>query len=149
MSFLMSYLIKPLAYLSLPALILRYLSVRLPIVRYYVRLSTYLSTLGLLSVWGVLVSAGMTLIGKRFDINWVVARSFYHVAGPIMGIDFKVEGEEHMEIPSAIYVGNHQSMIDILYLGRWVVCRPEACSVADELGAEYSPRGARSWPKRN
>jgi lysophosphatidate acyltransferase len=114
----MSYLIKPLAYLSLPALVLRYLSARSPIVKYYVRLSTYLSTLGVLSVWGVLVSTGMTVMGKRFDINWVVARSFYHVAGPLMSIDFKVEGEEHMSTPSAIYIGNHQSMLDILYLGR-------------------------------
>ncbi|KAG8779689.1 hypothetical protein FRC12_023957, partial [Ceratobasidium sp. 428] len=45
MSFLMSYLLKPLAYLSLPALLLRYLSERSPVVKYYVRLGTYLSTL--------------------------------------------------------------------------------------------------------
>ncbi|KAG9079820.1 1-acylglycerol-3-phosphate O-acyltransferase, partial [Ceratobasidium sp. UAMH 11750] len=74
MSFLVSFLLKPLAYLSLPALLLRYLSERSPVVKYYVKLSTYLSTLGVLSFWGVFVSLGMTAMGQRFDINWVVAR---------------------------------------------------------------------------
>ncbi|ELU38375.1 1-acylglycerol-3-phosphate O-acyltransferase [Rhizoctonia solani AG-1 IA] len=123
MSLFMSYLIKPLAYLSLPALVLRYLSDRSPIVKYYVRLTTYLSTLGVLSVWGVLVSIGMTAMGNRFDINYVVARSFYYVCGPLLGIDFVVEGEEHMSTPSAVYIGNHQTMLDILYLGRCVLSR--------------------------
>ncbi|KAG8720453.1 1-acylglycerol-3-phosphate O-acyltransferase [Ceratobasidium sp. 395] len=128
MSFLMSYLLKPLAYLSLPALLLRYLSERSPVVKYYVRLGTYLSTLGVLSVWGVFVSLGMTAIGQRFDINWVVARSFYITAGRMMGIDFKVEGEEHMDIPSAIFIGNHQSMIF-----------PKKCSIMAKKELQWAP----------
>ncbi|QRV72360.1 acyltransferase [Ceratobasidium sp. AG-Ba] len=138
MSFLMSYVLKPLAYLSLPALVLRYLSERSPVVRYYVRLSTYLSTLGVLSIWGVLVSLGMTAAGQRFDINWVVARSFYITAGRIMGIDFKVEGEEHMNVPSAIFIGNHQSMLDILYLGRRVFW-PAVCSIMAKKELQWMP----------
>jgi len=136
MSFIMSYVLKPLAYLSLPALLLRYLSDRSPMVRYYVRLSTYLSTLGVLSIWGVLVSAGMSIAGQRFDINWVVARSFYLTAGRIMGIEFQVEGEEHMETPSAIYIGNHQSMLDILYLGRIF---PKKCSIMAKKELQWAP----------
>ncbi|CAE6396935.1 unnamed protein product [Rhizoctonia solani] len=136
MSFLMSYLIKPLAYLSLPALVLRYLSDRSPIVKYYVRLTTYLSTLGVLSIWGVLVSIGMTAMGKRFDINYVVARSFYYVCGPLLGIDFVVEGEEHMSTPSAVYIGNHQTMLDILYLGRIF---PKQSSIMAKKELKWAP----------
>ncbi|KAF8709043.1 1-acylglycerol-3-phosphate O, partial [Rhizoctonia solani] len=136
MSLFMSYLIKPLAYLSLPALVLRYLSDRSPIVKYYVRLTTYLSTLGVLSVWGVLVSIGMTAMGNRFDINYVVARSFYYVCGPLLGIDFVVEGEEHMSTPSAVYIGNHQTMLDILYLGRIF---PKQSSIMAKKELKWSP----------
>ncbi|CAE7225415.1 unnamed protein product [Rhizoctonia solani] len=136
MSFLMSYLIKPLAYLSLPALVLRYLSERSPIVKYYVRLTTYLSTLGVLSIWGVLVSVGMTALGNRFDINYVVARSFYHVCGPLLGIDFVVEGEEYISTPSAVYIGNHQTMLDILYLGRIF---PKQASIMAKKELKWSP----------
>lgn len=136
MSFIMSYVLKPLAYLSLPALVLRYLAERSPAVRYYLRLTTYLSTLGVLSVWGVFVSLGMTALGQRFDINWVVARSFYITAGRIMGIDFKVEGEEHMDVPSAIFIGNHQTMLDILYLGRIF---PKKCSIMAKKELQWMP----------
>ncbi|EUC56184.1 1-acylglycerol-3-phosphate acyltransferase, putative [Rhizoctonia solani AG-3 Rhs1AP] len=136
MSFLMSYLVKPLAYLSLPALVLRYLSERSPIVKYYVRLTTYLSTLGVLSVWGVLVSVGMTAMGNRFDINYVVARSFYHVCGPLLGIDFAVEGEEYISTPSAVYIGNHQTMLDILYLGRIF---PKQASIMAKKELKWAP----------
>lgn len=132
----MSYLIKPLAYLSLPALVLRYLSERSPIVKYYVRLTTYLSTLGVLSIWGVLVSVGMTAMGNRFDINYVVARSFYHTCGPLLGIDFDVEGEEYISTPSAVYIGNHQTMLDILYLGRIF---PKQASIMAKKELKWSP----------
>ncbi|CAE6477206.1 unnamed protein product [Rhizoctonia solani] len=136
MSFLMNYLIKPLAYLSLPALVLRYLSEKSPIVRYYVRLTTYLSTLGVLSMWGVLCSVGMTLMGKRFDINYVVARSFYYVCGPLLGIEIVVEGEEYISTPSAVYIGNHQSMLDILYLGRIF---PKRASIMAKKELKWAP----------
>lgn len=69
----------------------------------------------------MLVSIGMTLIGRRFDINWVVARSFYAVVSRALDIRFEVEGEEHLQRNGAsVLMGNHQSMLDILYLGRYV-----------------------------
>ncbi|KAG9120601.1 1-acylglycerol-3-phosphate O-acyltransferase [Ceratobasidium sp. 392] len=89
----------------------------------------------------------MTVIGQRFDINWVVARSFYIAAGRIMGIDFKVEGEEHMDTPSAIFIGNHQSMLDILYLGRRVFLKKSVrvdralmtCSIMAKKELQWAP----------
>lgn len=118
---LVSFFLKPVAYLSLPIFVLHSLSKQSPMIRYYVRVALYLSTLGLASAWGVIVSIGMTLIGRRFDINYIVARSFHFLAGNAMGIKFQLEGEEHLDsVRPAILVGNHQSMLDILYLGRSV-----------------------------
>jgi len=61
----------------------------------------------------------MSLFGERFNINYVIARSFYNMASRVLDIKFKVEGEEHLTNSGpAILVGNHQTMLDILYLGR-------------------------------
>jgi len=53
-----------------------------------------------------------------------------------MGIEFKVEDEEYMSTPSAIYVGNHQSMLDILYLGRIF---PKKCSIMAKKELKWAP----------
>lgn len=113
-------LIKPLAYLSLPVFLLRTIAQSSPVARVYIRIGVYLSTLGICSLWGVIISIPMSLAGHRFDINWVVARTFYCLAGQALGMKVEVEGEEYLSTCPAIYVSNHQSMLDILYLGRFV-----------------------------
>jgi hypothetical protein len=85
-------------------------------VRYYVRLTTFLLGLATNSVWGVLASIAMSAAGKAGDVNWLVARSFWKSTAPLVGIRFRVEGEEHLterEGP-VVMVGNHQTMLDIL-----------------------------------
>lgn len=113
-------LFKPLAYVSVPYLILKYATDTNPTARYYFRVVVYYSALGFCSVWGMIVAAGMSLAGHRFDINWVVARSFYTLAGKLLDIKFVVEGEEYLDTKPAVLVGNHQSGLDILFLGRCV-----------------------------
>ena len=115
---ILGYIVKPLAYFGLPAFALHKLSQSNPVAKYYVRLTLYVSTLGLCSVWGVIVSVAMSLVGQRYNVNWVIARSFYNLAGRILNVKFVVEGEEHLETRPSVLVGNHQSMFDILYLGR-------------------------------
>ncbi|THH11739.1 hypothetical protein EW145_g486 [Phellinidium pouzarii] len=115
---LMSSFFRPIAYLSLPVFLLHKASNASPLARYYVRLGLYLSAMGVCSVWGVIASIGMTLAGRRFDINWVVARSFYNLASRLLGIYIEVEGEEYLSVKPAVLIGNHQSMLDILYIGR-------------------------------
>jgi len=60
----------------------------------------------------------MTLIGRRFDINYVVARSFYAIISRVIGITYTVEGEHHLDTKPAVLLGNHQSMLDVIFLGR-------------------------------
>ncbi|KAI0053666.1 1-acylglycerol-3-phosphate O [Auriscalpium vulgare] len=135
MSFL-TLLVKPAAYLGVPFYILHRLSASSPKARYYVRLTLYLSTLGLCSVWGAIVSIAMSLAGRRFDVNWVVARSFYGLASRVMDIKIVVEGEEHLDTRPAVLVGNHQSMLDILYLGRIF---PKRASIMAKKELQWSP----------
>ena len=111
--------IKPLAYLSLPAFAIHTLAKSNPVARYYVRLGVYLSTLGLCSMWGILAAIGMNLVGETYNVNYVVARSFYALVSRVLGIKIIVEGEEYLDTRPAILVGNHQSMLDIIYLGRY------------------------------
>ena len=113
-----SLVIKPLAYISLPVLLLRTLAQSSPIARYYVRVGMYVSMLAVCSAWGALISLPMSAAGARFNINWVVARTFELLAGATMNLAVDLEGDEHLVTRPAIFVSNHQSMLDILYLGR-------------------------------
>jgi lysophosphatidate acyltransferase len=107
-----------LAYISLPLYLLKLMSDRSPITRYYFRLGVYVSAMGLCSIWGVIVSIAMTLMGKRQDINFIISRTFYAVISKVMGITCTVDGEHHLDTRPAVLVGNHQSMLDIVFLGR-------------------------------
>ncbi|KAL7420334.1 1-acylglycerol-3-phosphate O-acyltransferase [Cryptotrichosporon argae] len=120
--------LKPLALVSTLALsALGVLGQKYQRARFAFHLSLYITTLGALSVWGVLVSVLASVAGQRLNINYYVARSFYYVCHPLVGIPFDVEGEEHLQSllvardgkpQSAVLIGNHQSFLDILYLGR-------------------------------
>lgn len=71
-------------------------------------------------MWGAIVAVGMNIVGDRYNTNWVVARSFYALASRALDITIMVEGEEYLDTRPSILVGNHQSMLDILYIGRCV-----------------------------
>lgn len=110
-------ILRPLAYLSLPCLALRWLSSRSSTTKYYLRTILYLSGIGVFSVWGVIVSIWAAIMGRRYDINYYIARSFVGCMGPLLGISYEIEGAEHLETRPSVIVGNHQTMLDILYLG--------------------------------
>ncbi|KAM0791211.1 hypothetical protein ACM66B_005692 [Microbotryomycetes sp. NB124-2] len=106
-------------------------------VRYYLRLTAFLLGLGTCSAWGVIVSVVFALIGQSKNINYVVARSFWLFTAPLCGVRFKVEGEEHLhKNKPAVVVGNHQTMVDILYLGRIF---PKACSIMAKRELQWTP----------
>ncbi|WVR03265.1 hypothetical protein IAU60_000256 [Kwoniella sp. DSM 27419] len=124
----LGWLLRPAAVASTLALsTLGLLSRRYRRARFYFNLTLYVSTLAANSVWGVVVSILATAAGQRLNINYLVARSFYRTCSPQIGVTFNVEGEEHLaglltarggKPQSAVLVGNHQSFLDILYIGR-------------------------------
>ncbi|CAG8685272.1 6420_t:CDS:2, partial [Acaulospora colombiana] len=60
------------------------------------------------SVWGVCMGVALLVVGKRYDIDFWTARSFYFLAGRVLDIQFEIEGEEHLKTKPAILLGNHQ-----------------------------------------
>ncbi|WVQ74038.1 hypothetical protein IAR50_003619 [Cryptococcus sp. DSM 104548] len=133
-------LASTLAFSALGALSTRYQRARL-----YWNLILYLSALGMASAWGIVVTILATASGQRFNINYYVARTFYNVARPLVGISIQVEGEEHLDGlltaregkgQSAVLLGNHQSMLDILYLGRIL---PKRSAIMAKKELKWSP----------
>jgi lysophosphatidate acyltransferase len=104
----------------------------------YLNVLLYVFSLGACSVLGVVVSPIMYLSNRnRLNINWVVARSFHQLAGSLIGLRFKVEGGEKFEkARPAVVVGNHQTGIDILYLGKVF---PKQASIMAKQELKYAP----------
>ncbi|KAH7105590.1 1-acylglycerol-3-phosphate O [Auriculariales sp. MPI-PUGE-AT-0066] len=129
-------LLKPVAYVSVPLFTLKYVAVAFPVTRYYVRMFLYLSALGICSTEGILVAIWMAIIGQRFNTKYYIARSFYLLCGNLLDIKIVVEGEEHLNVRPAVMVGNHQSFIDILYLGRIF---PKRASIMAKTSIKFMP----------
>ena len=117
MSFLIS-IVKPLAYISFPFILIRSISAASPVGRYYTRLAVYVGTLVTVGSCSVIIAAGMSLIGRSTDVNSVVAWIFYALASRALGVKIDVEGEEHLDTRPTVLMSNHQSMLDILVLGK-------------------------------
>lgn len=77
-----------------------------------------MSTMATAGVVGSFLAAGMAMVGEKYNVQYVVGRMFYNVAGRLMGIDVVIEGEEYLDVQPAVLMCNHQSVLDILTVGR-------------------------------
>ncbi|KAH8988474.1 hypothetical protein EDB92DRAFT_1935721 [Lactarius akahatsu] len=116
MSYL-SLILKPLAYLGLPAYLLHRFSQTSPLLRYHLHNIIYVCSLSFCSTLGFCVALPLSLMGRRYDVNYVVARTFYTIFSRLVGVKIIVEGEEYLKTRPCVYVGNHQSMLDVHCLG--------------------------------
>ncbi|KAI3620521.1 hypothetical protein CBS9595_002488 [Malassezia furfur] len=107
-----------LSFFSVSFLLFSFASARSQRVRRLYNATLYFFSLGVCSTLGVVYPLVFGLFGQRYNTNHVVARSFYKLAGTLIGFNFKIEGAEYLKTRPAIIVGNHQSFLDILYLGR-------------------------------
>ncbi|PFH50157.1 hypothetical protein AMATHDRAFT_41064 [Amanita thiersii Skay4041] len=138
MSFLVS-LWRPLAYLSLPYLLLRTIGGSSPLGRYYTRVVLYVSTLMSVATCSTAIALGMSVLGSKFDTNFVVARTFYALARRALNIHVDVEGEEYLTgTRPAVLMMNHQSMLDILVVGRLM---PKQTSIMSKKSLQFTPLG--------
>lgn len=118
-------------------LALTLLSPRSQRARMYLNALLYIASLGVCSVFGVLVSPIMTILNRRLDINYAVARSFKHLTNLLIGLRFTVEGAEKFEkARPAVVVGNHQTGVDIIYLGNVF---PHRSSIMAKKVLKYTP----------
>lgn len=127
----------PIPFLTTPLLLLAILSPRSQRLRFYLNSLIYLLGLGICSVWGIIVSLLLALTPARLNINKVVARSFHLLVAPLVGIRFHVSGEENFaKATPAVVVGNHQTAMDILYLGRIF---PGQASIMAKKELQFAP----------
>jgi lysophosphatidate acyltransferase len=117
MSLLVS-IFKPLAYISLPIILVRSIAASSPVGRYYTRMVLYVGALVTVGSCGIVIAAGMSLIGRSTDANNVAAVMFYAMVGRALDLKVEVEGEKHLNTRPAIFMVNHQSILDILVIGR-------------------------------
>lgn len=137
MAFLVS-VFKPLAYISLPVILLRSIAASSPIGRFYVRQTVYVGTLITAAAWGIIVAAGMSVVGRRYDVNYIIARTFYAMAEHFFDLHVEVEGEENLDGRPGILMVNHQTMLDIVVVGRVM---PKQTSIMSKKSLQYSPLG--------
>jgi lysophosphatidate acyltransferase len=135
---LLALIVKPLAYISLPVLVFRSIANMSPTGRYFWKLGVFLGSLVVVSTWGIVIAVGMTLVGRRHDVNYVVARTFYAVASRALDVKVEIEGEEHLQTRPTVMVSNHQSMLDILCLARMF---PQKASIMAKKELQWSPLG--------
>ncbi|KAF8245655.1 1-acylglycerol-3-phosphate O [Wilcoxina mikolae CBS 423.85] len=104
--------------------------------RFYARILTCYVLLATCATYGVVASVALRIVGKVSIAQWTTARAMKMVGCPIMGIEFEVEGEEILETRPAVFISNHQSELDILFLGR---AFPKHCSVTAKRSLKYLP----------
>ncbi|KAJ7639425.1 hypothetical protein FB45DRAFT_1024147 [Roridomyces roridus] len=134
-------LLKPVAYVSLPFLALQ----SSPRGRYYTRSLVYAGAMGFAATLGAFFAAGLSLVGRRFDVNHAVARTFYAVAGLTLGLSVEVVGGEEWVKDSedggarpCVFMSNHQSMVDLMVIGRLM---PKRTSIMAKTSLRWSPLG--------
>jgi lysophosphatidate acyltransferase len=79
--------------------------------RFYSRILSCYVLLLTCATYGVVASVALRFVGKVSIAQWATARAFKTLTCPLMGIEFKVEGEEWLETRPAIFVSNHQSYV--------------------------------------
>lgn len=81
----------------------------------------------LCACYGVISSIVLRLVGYGRVSQWATARSFKWVMRYTTGVRFDIiEGVEHLSTRPAVFIGNHQSELDVLMLG---TIFPPYCSV--------------------
>ncbi|KAG8884042.1 1-acylglycerol-3-phosphate O-acyltransferase [Tulasnella sp. 331] len=106
------------------------------VTRYWIRITLYFTTLFVVSLAAFPICLVMTALGRRFDTNWMQARLFYMCMTYLMGWECEVEGAEHLSTNPAIYIGNHQSAVDVLWIGKVM---PDRCTIMAKKELKWVP----------
>ncbi|KAI5781211.1 hypothetical protein EDC01DRAFT_632950 [Geopyxis carbonaria] len=104
--------------------------------RFYIRILSAYFLLVTCASYGVLASVLLRLVGRVSIAQWATARAFKNLGCPTMGIEFEIENEEALLTRPAVFVSNHQSELDILFLGR---AFPKHCSVTAKKSLKFIP----------
>lgn len=71
-------------------------------------------------------------------MNFIIARTFHALTSRVLGIKIEVEGEEYLETRPAVFMSNHQSMLDILSVAKTM---PMRTSMMSKNSLRFTPLG--------
>ncbi|KAJ5523355.1 hypothetical protein N7513_012899 [Penicillium frequentans] len=113
-----SYILSGISSFVVVTLSLFALGQKVPRAAFLARCLAAYGSLLLCATYGVAASIVLRIAGYGRISQWATARSFKWVMRFTTGVCFDiVEGEEHLSTRPAIFVGNHQTELDVLMLG--------------------------------
>ncbi|KAJ8122020.1 hypothetical protein ONZ43_g1677 [Nemania bipapillata] len=100
-------------------------------------LAAYIS-LVICTVYGVISSIVLRILGHEQIAQWTTARAFKYVMAFTTGITFEIEDpNKYLEtVRPAVFIGNHQTELDVLMLGCMF---PKYCSVTAKKNLKSVP----------
>ncbi|MCJ1400460.1 1-acylglycerol-3-phosphate O-acyltransferase [Xylographa trunciseda] len=102
----------------------------------YRLLVSYLALL-LCASYGVFASLALLILPPHRSAQWATARAFKHTMSLLTGISFEIlSGRQHLLTRPAVFVGNHQTALDVLFLGEIF---PQHCSVTAKKSLKRVP----------
>lgn len=137
MEALSTYLLYFLAAYAFLTVLLFLLSPLYRPLSFYARLlSSYLS-LAVCALYGVFASIALRLFGHGGLSQWTTARAFALTMRLTTGIRFRIiSGESHLSTRPGVFIGNHQTELDVLLLG---AVFPRHCSVTAKSSLRRVP----------
>ncbi|KAK9471803.1 uncharacterized protein V1510DRAFT_419046 [Dipodascopsis tothii] len=105
-------------------------------VQFYSRFLLCFLSMSVCASYGLVATIVLSLIGRRSLSQWAAGRAFSTLTCPLIGLKFDVVNEHRLETRPAVYVGNHQSDLDLVLLGRVF---PKHCSVTAKKSLKYVP----------
>ncbi|KAJ6110177.1 hypothetical protein N7486_002412 [Penicillium sp. IBT 16267x] len=132
-----SYILSGISSFVVVTLSLFALGQKVPRAAFLARCLAAYGSLLLCATYGVAASIVLRIAGYGRISQWATARSFKWVMRLTTGVCFDiVEGEEHLSTRPAVFVGNHQTELDVLMLGNVF---PPYCSVTAKKSLRYIP----------
>ncbi|KOS19209.1 putative 1-acyl-sn-glycerol-3-phosphate acyltransferase [Escovopsis weberi] len=138
MGLILSCLAKSLAYYGLATVSLFAMSAIIPRAAFLARsLAAYLSAAAA-AVYGIFSSVALALVGKQQIAQWATGRAFSALMRATTGTYFIIDdpGRVLDTTRPAVFIGNHQTELDILMLGALF---PKYCSVTAKASLKWVP----------
>lgn len=132
-----SYILTGVSSFVVMTLSLFALGTKMPRAAFFARTIAGYASLLLCAMYGVVASIVLRLVGHGGLSQWAVARSFKFVMRHTTGVTMTfIEGEEYLSTRPAVFIGNHQTELDILALG---YIFPPYCSVTAKKSLKHVP----------
>lgn len=119
------------------ALLLGYMNIIKPL-RFYGRLAMYIILLAICAFLGTVEGLLFSLVRMNGLVQWITAHTFYNLCKIFLGIKVEID-DPHNYLGTtrpAVFLSNHQSMLDILLLGATF---PKWCSVTAKKALKWYP----------